>query len=320
MGGGLPPLSVYVHLPWCLQRCAYCDFNARALRGRLPHEAYLAALGAELEQAAPTAAGRRAGSLYIGGGTPSLFPPRAIAAIIDAVERWVGLEPGAEITLEANPGARETAPFRALRAAGVNRLSLGVQSFDDAALRRLGRIHDAATARAAVAEALAAGFASVNLDLMYALPGQGVAGARADVRRALECGVPHVSHYELTLEPETPLGRAPPADLPGEEAVLAMEAACRAELEAAGLQRYEVSAYARAGHLCAHNLGYWRFADFLGLGAGAHGKYTTPAGEAVRTARRAAPRRWMTEAGSPAALAHCAALGRGEVAVEFLLN
>ncbi len=195
-----------------------------------------------------------------------------------------------------------------------------MQSFDDAALRRLGRIHDAATARAAVAEALAAGFASVNLDLMYALPGQGVAGALADVRRALECGVPHVSHYELTLEPETPLGRAPPADLPGEEAILAMEAACRAELEAAGLQRYEVSAYARAGHRCAHNLGYWRFADFLGLGAGAHGKYTTPAGEVVRTARRAAARRWMAEAGSAAALARCAALGRGEVAVEFLLN
>lgn len=317
---GLPPLAAYVHLPWCLQRCGYCDFNAHTLRGELPAQAYVAALGRELRRQAGAALGRRLASVYIGGGTPSLFPPGAIGELLAELDRVVGVVDGAEITLEANPGATETARLAGFRGAGVTRLSLGVQSLDDASLARLGRIHDAAAARAAVAEARAAGFRGINADLMYALPGQGVADAEADVAGILELGVDHVSHYQLAIEPETPLGRRPPADLPGEAAILAMEAACRGRLAAAGLARYEVSAFARPGQRSVHNLGYWTFGDYLGLGAGAAGKLTGADGRVVRTRQEPAPRRWMAAAGGHGAESERETLSASALRFEVFLN
>ncbi len=319
-GGALPPLAVYIHLPWCLQRCGYCDFNAHALRGELPAWAYQAALARELRRQAPAALGRRVCSVFIGGGTPSLFPPAVIGELLGDLDAVLGLEPGAEITLEANPGASETARLRGFRGAGVTRLSLGVQSLDDTLLARLGRIHDAAAAREAVAEARTAGFTGVNVDLMYGLPGQEVAGAEADVAAAIELGVDHLSHYQLTIEPDTPFGRRPPPGLPGEETLLAMEAACRQRLAAAGLERYEVSAFARAGQRSAHNLGYWTFGDYLGLGAGAAGKLTGLDGRVRRTRQRRSPQRWMGVAGSDQAEVESIELTPGEQAFEVLLN
>mgnify|MGYP000143737583 CR=1 FL=1 len=317
---GVPPLAVYVHLPWCLQRCGYCDFHAHALRGELPTQAYVAALGRELRRQAGDALGRRVASVYIGGGTPSLFPPEAIGDLLADLDRVLGVAEGAEITLEANPGATETARLARFREAGVTRLSLGVQSLDDASLARLGRIHDAAAARAAVAEARAAGFRGINADLMYGLPGQGVADAEADVAGVLELGVDHVSHYQLTIEPETPFGRRPPADLPDEAAVLAMETACRRRLAAAGLARYEVSAFARPGQRSAHNIGYWTFGDYLGLGAGAAGKLTGADGRVVRTRQEPAPQRWMAAAGGPEAEGEREVLSGPALRFEVFLN
>ncbi|MCC3751727.1 MAG: radical SAM family heme chaperone HemW [Halorhodospira halophila] len=319
-GVRLPPLAVYIHLPWCLQRCGYCDFNAHALRGELPAGAYRAALGRELRRQAPAALGRRVASVFIGGGTPSLFPPAVISELLGDLDALLGFEPGAEITLEANPGANETARLRGFRQAGVTRLSLGVQTLDDTLLARLGRIHDAAAAREAVAEARSAGFNGVNVDLMYGLPGQEVAGAEADVAAAIELGVDHLSHYQLTIEPDTPFGRRPPPGLPGEDTLLAMEVACRRRLAEAGLERYEVSAFARSGQRSVHNLGYWTFGDYLGVGAGAAGKLTDPDGRVRRTRQRHSPRAWMAAAGSERADAECIELTPSEQAFEVLLN
>ncbi|RMD80008.1 MAG: radical SAM family heme chaperone HemW [Gammaproteobacteria bacterium] len=302
----LPPLGLYLHLPWCRRRCPYCDFNAHALRGPLPARAYVEALLRDLEGELPRVWGRRVRSLFLGGGTPSLFPPEAVDRLLEGLRALLPLDPEAEITLEANPGTVDRARLEAYRAAGVNRLSLGVQSFQDRLLRALGRIHDARQAREAAAAAREAGFARLNLDLMWGLPGQDPAAALADVEQALAFDPGHLSHYQLTLEPGTPFHRRPPP-LPGEEALEAMEAACAERLLEAGYRRYEVSAWAREGQRCRHNLNYWLYGDYLGLGAGAHGKLSLPAagGEGgalriLRTRRPADPQAFLARPGPEA--------------------
>ncbi len=296
----LPPLGLYLHLPWCRRRCPYCDFNAHALRGELPARPYVAALLRDLEAELPRVWGRRVRSVFLGGGTPSLFPPEAVEALLDGLRALLPLDPAAEVTLEANPGTVDRARLEAYRAAGVSRLSLGVQSFQDPLLRALGRIHDARQAREAAAAAREAGFERLNLDLMWGLPGQTPAQAAADVAEALAFDPGHLSHYQLTIEPGTPFHRRPPP-LPGEEALEAMEAACAERLEVAGYRRYEVSAWAREGHRCRHNLNYWRYGDYVGLGAGAHGKLTLAGGgegwRILRTVRPEDPERFLERPG-----------------------
>ncbi len=255
----LPPLSLYVHLPWCVRKCPYCDFNSHEQRGELPEQAYVTALLADLEAAAESAQGRSLASVFIGGGTPSLFSAAAIARLLDGVAARVPLAADAEITLEANPGTAEHGRFRGYRAAGVNRLSLGVQSFQPQRLRALGRIHDEHEARRAIGQALEC-FGRVNLDLMYALPGQTVEEAQADCEIAVTSGATHLSFYQLTIEPNTVFHRQPP-ELPDEETAVAIEEAVHGRLARAGFARYEVSAWSRPGEECRHNLNYWRFGD-----------------------------------------------------------
>ncbi len=322
MSAGLsaPPLGLYVHLPWCLRKCPYCDFNSHALHGALPVEDYLRALLRDLNAQAPGAAGRNIDTVFIGGGTPSLFPAEAVGRLLEAVAAAPGLARDAEITLEANPGAAEAQRFRGYRAAGVNRLSIGVQSFDDRALSLLGRIHGSAEAVAAARAAREAGFQRVNLDLMYGLPGQATAAAAADLDQALALQPDHLSHYQLTLEPGTAFHARPPA-LPGPDSCAGMLDACRERLAAAGFNRYEVSAYARPGAECRHNLNYWRFGDYLGIGAGAHGKLTDPAtGIIRRSARLALPRAYMAAAGGPENDAGTRLLGTDDRVLEFMMN
>ncbi|HET9762610.1 MAG TPA: radical SAM family heme chaperone HemW, partial [Casimicrobiaceae bacterium] len=266
----LPPLSLYVHIPWCLRKCPYCDFNSHEKRGELPEAEYVDALLADLEASLPKVWGRRIHTLFIGGGTPSLFTPEAIERLLTGVRTRIPVDPEAEITMEANPGTFEAARFRGFRAAGVNRLSIGVQSFDAAKLAAIGRVHGADEARRALASALEI-FPTVNADLMYALPGQPLAEAVADVREAIALGVPHVSAYHLTLEPDTHFHRYPPV-LPDADTAADMQLAIEETLAAAGHEHYETSAFARPGHRARHNLNYWTFGDYLGLGAGAHGK------------------------------------------------
>ena len=255
-GWPLPPLALYVHVPWCVRKCPYCDFNSHPVRGaEIPERAYLAALLADLEAEAAGAAGRAAVSVFFGGGTPSLLAAETVAEILAGIARTVGIASGGEVTLEANPGTIDPARLRELRVAGVNRLSLGVQSFDDRLLEGIGRIHSAREARRAFEQARGVGFENLNLDLMYGLPGQSPAAALADLETALALGPEHLSHYQLTLEPGTPFHRHPPA-LPGEATIAATERVCRARLAGAGFERYEVSAFARPGARCAHNLNY----------------------------------------------------------------
>ena len=316
----LPPLSLYVHLPWCLQKCPYCDFNSHAVRGgldALPERRYVDALVADLEAALPFVWGRRVHTIFLGGGTPSLFSPDEIGRLIAAIRARLPLEPGCEITLEANPGTFERERFRAFRAAGVNRLSIGVQSFDDARLALLGRVHDAAQARAAIAEAKDA-FETFNIDLMYALPGQTLAGCAADLEAALAFEPPHLSVYQLTIEPNTYFAKFPPA-LPDDDLASSMLDLVAERTEAAGLERYEVSAYARSGHRARHNLNYWEFGDYLGIGAGAHGKLSF-AHRIVRQVRLRDPAAWLAgaEAGSAVASEH--EVARADLPFEFMLN
>ncbi len=316
-----PPLTLYVHLPWCVRKCPYCDFNSHEARGDLPVDAYIDALCADLEQELPDVWGRPLEAVFIGGGTPSLFPPAAIARLLSRVRAYFNPDPEIEITLEANPGTLEAGRFEGLRAAGVNRLSLGIQSFDDASLRALGRIHDAGEAHAAIEAARAAGFEAINLDLMYALPGQSIDGALADLDAALACRPEHLSWYQLTLEPNTVFWSRPPV-LPDADAAADIEAAGLERLAAAGLERYEVSAFARGeARRCRHNLNYWRFGDYLGIGAGAHGKLTLVAEGAIeRRAKVRAPQAWLARAHGPERLASRRRLGPGDAAFEFLLN
>ncbi len=312
-----PPLALYVHFPWCVSKCPYCDFNSHAVPGELPVARYLAAVEADLEAQAPWVTGRPIVSVFFGGGTPSLFAPETIARVLASARRWLAFEPGAEITLEANPGTIERGRFAGYREAGVNRVSLGAQSFDAATLKVLGRIHSPQETRHAAEELHAAGLANFNLDLMYALPGQEPAAALADVDAALALGPAHLSHYQLTLEPGTLFAARPPA-LPDEDAAHAMLDACLERLAARGFARYEVSAYAREGHRCRHNLNYWEFGDYLGVGAGAHGK-RSDAGSAVivRTTRPREPRRYMSTAKQPPLAQE---IGRDARPFEFLMN
>jgi len=305
----LPPLALYVHVPWCLKKCPYCDFNSHEARGDVPEERYVGALVADLEFALPSIWGRKVVSVFIGGGTPSLFSAAAVDTLLAAIRARVPLIPDAEVTLEANPGTFERARFAGFFGAGVNRLSLGIQSFDPKQLAAIGRVHDAIEARRA-AEAALSIFSNVNFDLMYALPEQSVAEAEADVAAALAFSPPHLSLYHLTLEPNTLFHRYPPS-LPDDETAADIEDAVHAKLGAAGYRHYETSAYARPGRECRHNVNYWRFGDYLGIGAGAHSKLSF-ADRIVRQVRYRQPRQYMdeTDAGAFRVHAERAAPGR----------
>ena len=316
----LPPLSLYVHLPWCLQKCPYCDFNSHALRGggdALPEARYVDALVRDLEASLPLVWGRRVHTVFLGGGTPSLFAPAAIAQLVAAIRARLPLEPGCEITLEANPGTFERERFHGYADAGVTRLSIGVQSFDDDKLHKLGRVHDAAQARAAIGEAKAA-FATFNVDLMYALPGQTRAECAGDVATALSFAPPHLSVYHLTIEPNTLFAHDPPS-LPDDDAAASMLDDIAAATAVAGLERYEVSAFARPGHRARHNLNYWEFGDYLGIGAGAHGKISFPH-RIVRQVRLRDPAAYMAGAERGAAIAAETEVARNDLPFEFMLN
>ncbi len=317
----LPPLALYVHLPWCLRKCPYCDFNSHARRagqGDVPQDAYVQALLQDLETALPLVWGRSVHSVFLGGGTPSLFTPQSIDSLLAGVRARLRVAADAEVTLEANPGTFERERFAAYAAAGVNRLSIGVQSFDDAMLQRLGRVHDGAQARAAIDEA-ARVMPSFNIDLMFALPGQALEQAAADLREALDFGPPHLSLYQLNIEPQTAFERRPPADLPGPDLAADMQQALAEQAQAAGLRRYEVSAYARDGHASRHNRNYWEFGDYLGIGAGAHSKLSF-AHRVLRQTRHANPERYLHEAAQGRAVDAEHEVPRRDLPFEFLLN
>ncbi len=315
--GALPPLSLYVHLPWCLKKCPYCDFNSHESKGELPEARYLDAVIADLEASLPLVWGRKVHSIFIGGGTPSLFSPAGIDRMLADIRARLPLEPGLEITLEANPGTFERERFKAFRAAGVTRLSVGVQSFDDGALKALGRVHDSAQARAALTEAAAA-FDTFNIDLMYALPGQDLAALQRDLDIALSFAPPHLSIYHLSIEPNTVFASRPPvlpdADLASDMLDLIVE-----RTAATGLARYEVSAFARDGHRCVHNQNYWQFGDYLGLGAGAHGKLSFPH-RVLRQVRWREPAAYMQQALAGNAVSNQNDVARRELPFEFMLN
>ncbi len=313
----MPPLSLYVHLPWCIRKCPYCDFNSHEARGETPFEPYVDALVADLESALPLIWGRRVYTVFIGGGTPSLFPAASIARLLDALRARLSLDADAEITLEANPGTFEREKFQAFRDAGVTRLSVGVQSFDATALQALGRVHDAHEAKAAVEGALAI-FDRVNVDLMYALPGQTPEQALSDVSTALDLGARHVSAYQLTLEPNTWFHRYPPR-LPDEDHADLIEQAVHDRLAAAGLVRYEISAFAAPGHRARHNLNYWTFGDYLGIGAGAHGKLSLP-GRIFRQVRHRQPQRYIAAALAGDAVWQQHDVDPAQLGFEFMLN
>jgi putative oxygen-independent coproporphyrinogen III oxidase len=309
----LPPLALYAHLPWCVRKCPYCDFNSHERGDALPEREYVDALVADLEAMLPSVWGRRLRSIFIGGGTPSLFSPEAIDRLLAAIRARLAVEPDAEVTLEANPGTAEAGRFRGYRAAGVNRLSLGIQSFSDAKLGALGRIHSAQEARRAIDMAQAS-FENINLDLMYGLPDQTLEEARADLHEALRLGTPHLSAYQLTLEPNTVFYRRPPL-LPEHDACADMQLAAEEMAAAAGFEHYETSAFARPGMRCRHNLNYWEFGDYLGIGAGAHGKISF-ADRVTRHERAKQPREYMATAGT----SHEKLIAPRELPFEFMLN
>jgi oxygen-independent coproporphyrinogen-3 oxidase len=313
----LPPLSLYVHIPWCVRKCPYCDFNSHEARGDLPEEAYVDALFADLESALPAIWGRKVATMFIGGGTPSLFSAPAIDRLLAGIRARLPLSPDAEITLEANPGTFERERFAGFKAAGVNRLSLGIQSFDDAHLRALGRIHDAREARAAIDAALVL-FDNVNFDLMYALPEQTLAQAQADVAAALDYRPPHLSFYHLTLEPNTLFHRHPPP-LPDDDAAADIEDTVHAALTVAGYRQYETSAFAQPGRECRHNLNYWQFGDYLGIGAGAHSKLSLP-DRVFRQVRWKQPKQYLEQVGRGLPLQEESTVTRDDIGFEFMLN
>ena len=314
-----PPLGLYIHLPWCVQKCPYCDFNSHALRGALPERAYVDALLRDAERLAPAIQGRVIETVFIGGGTPSLFSASEIARLLSGLAMRLSIRAGAEITLEANPGTVEQARFRGFLEAGVNRLSIGVQSFDDRQLRQLGRVHDGEAARQALIAAGDAGFSRINADLMHGLPGQTPDAALVDVEKALDLGIRHVSHYQLTLEPGTAFHHRPPA-LPDEDTLADIESVTADALSAAGLARYEVSAWATPGEACRHNLNYWRFGDYLALGAGGHGKLSSPDGRITRYSLVRMPRQYLALAGTPQSTAESHDVPPEERALEYLMN
>jgi putative oxygen-independent coproporphyrinogen III oxidase len=319
-------LGLYVHLPWCVRKCPYCDFNSHALKagskgwldGELPEAEYVRALLADLDQDIAEPGPVTVNSIFLGGGTPSLFSPSSIEALLSGVRDRLKVTADAEITMEANPGTVEQSRFAGFRAAGVNRLSLGIQSFDDDKLRALGRIHDAGQCRVAIEAARAAGFDNLNLDVMFALPEQGVEQATEDVRIALSYEPEHLSHYQLTLEPNT-LFYARPPPLPDDDSAWAMQQSAVDLLAGAGLHPYEVSAWARVGRECRHNLNYWRFGDYLGIGAGAHGKLTH-GGRVVRTAKQRHPAVYMARSKEAGRIQHTRRLAPDDLIFEFMLN
>jgi putative oxygen-independent coproporphyrinogen III oxidase len=313
----LPPLALYVHLPWCLRKCPYCDFNSHEF-DELPEARYLDALRADLEASVPLVWGRSIQTVFIGGGTPSLFSPASIDRLLADVRMLLRLAVDAEVTLEANPGTFERAKFAGFREAGVNRLSLGVQSFDEGALRALGRVHDRAQALAA-AGAAAELFPTFNLDLMYALPGQDMAGLDADLAQALAFEPPHLSYYHLTIEPNTLFASRPPGGLPDDDTSADMQQRIEAATAAAGLAQYEISAYGQTGHRSRHNLNYWGFGDYLGIGAGAHGKLSFH-DRIIRQARFRHPKRYMDAALAGDSVEQTRSLGADDLPFEFMLN
>jgi oxygen-independent coproporphyrinogen-3 oxidase len=313
-----PPLSLYIHIPWCVRKCPYCDFNSHA--GKPDEESYVTALVADLSLEITAASDRVVSSIFLGGGTPSLFSAGAIDRILAAVQENLKLADDVEITLEANPGTVDAGHFAGYRAAGVNRLSIGVQSFDDTMLQRLGRIHSARQAHEAFRVARAAGFENVNLDLMYGLPGQSTGMAVADLREAIDLAPEHLSWYQLTLEPNTAFHAEPPETMPGEDLL--------GEIAESGVQllageeylQYEVSAYAKAGSQCRHNLNYWQFGDYIGIGAGAHGKLTLAENGVIRRRKERHPRRYMERALAGSAVSGEDRLQDDDLLMEFMLN
>ena len=312
-----PPLSLYVHIPWCVQKCPYCDFNSHQARGEIPEADYVSALIADLESSLPLVWGRQVSSVFFGGGTPSLLSGRSIDVLLTAMRTLLPLAPGAEITLEANPGTVESAKFAAFRDAGINRLSLGIQSFNAAHLKALGRIHDDRQARRAI-EIAASCFDNFNLDLMYGLPGQTLAQAMSDVEAALAFAPTHLSCYQLTLEPNTAFAAAPPV-LPDPDSCADMQEAIEARLASAGFNHYETSAFAQPGRQCRHNLNYWTFGDYLGIGAGAHGKLSLH-DRVLRQMRWKQPKQYLEKVAAGQPIADEFAVDRSDLAFEFMMN
>ena len=318
----LPPLSVYVHFPWCVRKCPYCDFNSHTLHGELPERGYVDALLRDLTLQSELMQGRTVRTLFLGGGTPSLFSPAALSRLLQGIRGQCTLAADAEVTLEANPGTIERGRFADYRAAGVNRVSLGAQSFDDGQLQRLGRIHAAADTQRAVAELRDAGITNFNLDLMYGLPLQSISEGLRDLDSAISLQPPHLSHYQLTLEPGTVFAGRPPPGLPDNDLAADIQLACQERLASAGYAQYEVSAYAREQQRCQHNLNYWEFGDYLGLGAGAHGKCSFVEGSTLRverTVRAREPRRYLAVVDRGGAIER-RAVSDAELPFEYLLN
>jgi len=316
----LPPLSLYIHIPWCVRKCPYCDFNSHEIRGDLNENEYIAAMLADLEQDLPRVYGRTVRSIFIGGGTPSVLSPEAIDNLLSAVRARLPVAAGAEITLEANPGTVDSSRFLGLREAGINRLSLGIQSFNDTTLQRLGRIHGRFEAISAIEMAKQAGFDNLNLDLMFGLPEQTVEMALADLQTAVRFAPSHLSWYELTIEPNTVFYHQSPP-LPDEDELWAMQTAGQTDLADQGYFQYEVSAYAKSDRHCQHNLNYWQFGDYLGIGAGAHSKISDAAlGSITRLSKQRHPQTYLQSAESDAVVANCTTLTAEEVALEFMMN
>ena len=314
------PLSLYIHFPWCVRKCPYCDFNSHELRGEFPEAVYIDALLADLQQDLPMVWGRPIESVFIGGGTPSLLSAAGVDQLLSGLRALLGLTPACEITLEANPGTVEQGRFAEYRAAGINRLSIGVQSFDDDKLKLLGRIHGRSDALHAAEAAHAAGFENFNLDLMFGLPGQETLQAKADLQQAIALSPAHLSWYQLTLEPNTAFAHRPPS-LPDEDLLWEIQQQGQETLAEAGYGQYEVSAYAREGVRCRHNLNYWQFGDYLGIGPGAHAKITHPAeGRVERLWKQRQPEAWLERAATTAVIAGRRDLNRGDLALEFMMN
>ena len=316
----LPPLSLYVHLPWCVRKCPYCDFNSHAVKEKMPADDYVAALLKDLEQELPLVWGRLVHSIFFGGGTPSLFSASQISTLIGGIRSLLRVSPEAEITLEANPGTTEHDSFVAYREAGINRVSLGVQSFNDDRLSDIGRIHGRAEVEQAVMAIHRSGIRNFNIDLMFGLPGQSLRQALNDIRDAIDCEPAHISHYQLTIEPNTGFHAKPPA-LPDEDTGWKMQQEGGEVLSLAGYVQYEISAWAQPDRQCRHNLNYWRYGDFVGIGAGAHGKITLPSEQSIRRRiRQRHPVSWMNGVRDGGGVAQDRELDSGERVFEFFLN
>jgi oxygen-independent coproporphyrinogen-3 oxidase len=311
-----PPLSLYIHIPWCIRKCPYCDFNSHQIQGKIPERDYIAALLADLEQDLPRIQGRVIHSIFIGGGTPSVLSPDAIYDLLSGVRARLSIMAGAEITLEANPGTMDNARFLGFREAGINRLSLGIQSFDESALQHLGRIHGRIEAINAIEAALKAGFNQFNLDLMFGLPTQTIEAALKDLQTAAAFEIPHLSWYQLTIEPNTLFFHQPPPELPNDDLLWEMQIAGQNYLAEQGYLQYEISAYAKSGQQCRHNLNYWKFGDYLGIGAGAHGKISDMArGTITRLSKQQHPQAYLKSA-----MGNETKLTPTEIGLEFMMN